>query len=66
MEPPKKIIEQIFDFCLTLAIAALLLRFTVWVLQQIWPYLAIIAAVVVAIAIIYHVWKHHNDNMGQW
>lgn len=65
MEPPKKIIEQIFDFCLTLAIAALLLRFTVWVLQQIWPYLAIIAAVILVIVVVYRAWRYH-DGMGKW
>lgn len=66
MEPPRKLIERVFDFCLTLVVAAFLLRLAVSYVLEVWPYLAIIAAIILIIGIAYRVWKYKKDNMGKW
>lgn len=65
MEPPKRFIERLFEFCVTLAVSAYLLRLAARWLTEAAPYL-LIAAVIVLIAIIgYRIYQHHK-NSGNW
>ena len=65
MEPPKKLIERLLDFCIMLAVSAYLLRLAArWFVESA-PYLAAFAAIVLAVTIGYRVWKHMRD-MGKW
>ncbi|MDE6995272.1 MAG: hypothetical protein K2P41_12760 [Lachnospiraceae bacterium] len=65
MEPPKRFIERIFEFCVMLALSAFLLRLAVAYLLEIWVYLLIIAIIVTAGVIGWRVYKHFRD-MGKW
>lgn len=65
MEPPRKIIDRIFEFCVILAISAYLLRLAIrWVMETA-PYLIIIAATVFVAIIVYRIIEHIK-NMGKW
>lgn len=65
MEPPKRLMERIFEFCVTVAVCAFLLRLAMDWLKQAAPYLLICAAIALAAIIGYRVWKRLRD-MGKW
>lgn len=65
MEPPKKLITRIVEFCALLALSAFLLRLAVAYLLEIWVHLLIIAIIVIAGVIGWRVYKHFRD-LGQW
>lgn len=65
MEPPRKWSERILEFCAILAFSAFLLKLTVAYIMEIWPYLVAIAAIILAIMVIYRIWKH-GRGMGKW
>ena len=65
MEPPKKLITRIVEFCALLALSAFLLRLaTRWVIEAA-PYLLVLFIIVLAGTIAYRVWRHMRD-MGKW
>lgn len=65
MEPPKRFIERIFEFCVMLSLSAFLLRLaTRWVIEAA-PYLLVLFIIVLAGTIAYRVWRHMRD-MGKW
>lgn len=54
-----------FEFCVTLAVSAYLLRLAVrWAVEAA-PYLFICTAIVLIGVIAYRIWKHMRD-MGKW
>lgn len=65
MEPPKRLMERVFDFCVTVVVCAFLLRLAMDWLKEAAPYLLICAAVILAVIIGYRVWKYLRD-MGKW
>lgn len=65
MEPPKRLMERVFDFCVTVVICAFLLRLAMSWLKETAPYLLICAAVILAVIVGYRVWKYLHD-MGKW
>jgi len=63
---PKNLITQILEFAFMLALAAFLIKTAVnWILE-IWPILLTIAIIIVTIAIIYRIWRHKHDDLGEW
>lgn len=65
MEPPKRLIERIFDFCVTIAVCAFLLRIAAHWIVEAAPYLLALAAIVLIATVGYRVWKHLRG-MGKW
>lgn len=65
MEPPRRLMECIFEFCVTVVVCAFLLRLAMDWLKQAAPCLLICAAIVLAAIIGYRVWKRLR-NMGKW
>lgn len=65
MEPPKKFIERVLDFCITLAVSAFLLRLAVCYVVEVWPYLLAGASIILVVIIGYRVWKYMRDT-GKW
>lgn len=65
MEPPRRMLDRIFEFCAVLALSAFLLRLAVCYLLEIWPYL-LAAATIVLIGIIgWRVYKFYHSQ-GKW
>lgn len=65
MEPPKRFIERIFDFCVMLAVSAYLLRLAARWVTEAAPYLLAFSIIVLIGTVVYRVWKHMRD-MGKW
>lgn len=65
MEPPKRLMERVFDFCVTVVVCAFLLRLAMGWLKEVAPYLLICAAVILAVIVGYRAWKYLHD-MGKW
>lgn len=65
MEPPKRLIIRILKFAFMLALAAFLINTAAYWILEVWPILLTIALVIIAIIIIYRVWRHQHD-LGQW
>lgn len=64
MEPPKRLMERVFDFCVTVVICAFLLWLAMSWLKETAPYLLICATVILAVIVGYRVWKYLRD-MGK-
>ena len=65
MEPPKKLITRILEFAFMLALSAFLVNTAAYWILEVWSVLLAIALVLVAIVIIYRIWKHWHD-LGKW
>lgn len=65
MEPPKGLITRILELACLFALSAFLIRLGVYYLLEVWPYLLIIAIIVLASVIGWRIYKHHR-NMGKW
>lgn len=65
MEPPKKLIERLLEFCATLAVSAYLLRLTAHWLMEAAPYLLIAAAIVLLVIVGYRIYQYYK-NSGNW
>ena len=65
MEPPRKLLDRIFEVCVILAISAFLLRLAVYYILEVWYYLLGAAVIAIIGIIIWRVWRHGRD-MGKW
>jgi len=65
VEPPKRLITRILEFAFMLALSAFLINIAAYWILEVWPILLAIALVIVAITIIYRIWKHRHD-LGKW
>lgn len=65
MDPPKRFIERVFEFCAILALSAFLLRLAVTYILEVWPYLLAAAVIALICVIGWRVWRHGKD-MGKW
>lgn len=65
MEPPKKLITRIFETCFLLFLSALLIRWGVRMLMEIWLPLLLIAIIAAACVIGWRVYRYYH-NLGKW
>lgn len=65
MEPPKRLIERIFEFCIAIAVCAFLLRIAMYWLAEVAPLLLLCAAFGLGVILGYRLWKHLRD-LGKW
>ena len=65
MEPPKKFTTRMLELAGLFALSAFLIRLGVHYLLEVWPYLLIIAIIVLVSVIGWRVYKHRRD-MGKW
>ena len=65
MEPPKNLITRILEAVFMLALSAWLIRTAACWILEVWPVLLAIALAILAVIIIYRIWKHKHD-LGQW
>ncbi len=65
MEPPKKLITRLLEFCLMLALCALLINLAARWIMDVWKILLIIILIALTAIISYRVWKYKKDK-GQW
>lgn len=65
MEPPKKLIDRLLEFCATLAVSTYLLRLAARWLMEAAPYLLIAAAIILIVIIGYRIYRYHK-NSGNW
>lgn len=65
MEPPKKFTSRMLELTGLFALSAFLVRLGVYYLLEVWPYLLIVAILVIAGVIGWRVYKHRK-NMGKW
>ena len=65
MEPPKRLIERIFEFCITIAVCAFLLKIAMYWLAEVAPLLLLCAAFILGVVLGYRLWKHLRD-LGKW
>lgn len=67
MEPPKKLITRILEFCFLLALCCFLINTAMHWLLDVWPVLLVLAIAVAATTIIYRIWRHrHDQDLGKW
>ena len=67
MEPPKKLINKILEFCFLLALCCLLINLAMHWILEVWLVLLVLAVAVAAITIIYRIWRHrHDQDLGKW
>lgn len=65
MEPPRRWLDRLIEFCVTLAVCAFLLRLAMrWVVEAA-PFLLASAVVIFAAVLGYRLWKHMR-NGGKW
>lgn len=64
MNSPESLIARILKWAFALFIAAIVLRWTVCVIMEIWWVLVLISAIGIGIYVAFHVWK--NRHGGQW
>ncbi len=57
-EKPKKLITRILEFAGLFALSAFLLKLAVCYILQIWPVLLIIAIIVAAAVVGWHIWQN--------
>ena len=62
---PKSILSRLLEMAFLFVVTAWLLKAGVCILLEIWPVLAVIAAVFLGIAILWRIWKHMRD-IGKW
>lgn len=65
MEPPKKLIDRLLEFCATLAVSTYLLRLAAHWLMEAAPYLLTAAAITLLVIIGYRIYRYHK-NSGNW
>jgi len=65
LEPPKRLIERILDFCVTVAICAFLLRLAMHWLVEAAPTLFVCAVFILGAILGYRIWKYLRD-MSKW
>lgn len=49
-----------------LALSAYLIRTAAYWVLEVWPILLTVALVILAIIIIYRIWRHEHDDLGKW
>ena len=64
MNSPESLIARILKWAFALFIAAIVLRWTVCIIMEIWWVLVLISAIGIGIYVAFHVWK--NRPGGQW
>lgn len=67
MEPPKKLITKVLEFCFLLALCCFLINTAMHWLLDVWPVLLTIAIIAAAIVIGFCIWRHrHDQDLGKW
>ena len=64
MNSPESLIARILKWAFALFIAAIVLRWTVCIIMEIWWVLVLLAAIGIGIYVAFRVWK--NRHVGQW
>ena len=64
MNSPESLIARILKWAFALFIAAIVLRWTVCIIMEIWWVLVLLAAIGFGIYVAFRVWK--NRHGGQW
>ena len=64
MNSPESLIARILKWAFALFIAAIVLRWTVCIIMEIWWVLVLLAAIGIGIYVAFRVWK--NCHGGQW
>ena len=62
---PRNLLAHLLEMASLFVVTAWLLKTGVRILMEIWPALAVIAAVFLGIAILWRIWKHMRD-IGKW
>ena len=62
---PRNLLAHLLEMAFLFVVTAWLLKTGVRILMEIWPALAVIAAVFLGIAILWRIWKHMRD-IGKW
>lgn len=65
MEPPRRLIDRILDFCITIVICAFLLNLAMHWLAEVAPLLLLCAAFIFGAVLGYRLWKHLRD-LRKW
>lgn len=64
MNSPESLITRILKWAFALFIAAIVLRWTVCIIMEIWWVLVLLATIGIGIYVAFRVWK--NRHGGQW
>ena len=64
MNSPESLIARILKWAFALFIAAIVLRWTVCIIMEIWWVLVLLATIGIGIYVAFRVWK--NRHVGQW
>jgi len=59
---PKRLLERLLEAAIIFALAAFLIKLGICYLLCVWPYLVIIATLVIGGVIAYRIWKHKHDS----
>lgn len=62
---PRSILSRLLEMAFMFLIISWLLKSAVRILTEIWPALAVIAAVFLGIVILWRIWRHMRD-IGKW
>lgn len=65
MEPPKRLLDRILDFCITVVICAFLLNLAMHWLAEAAPLLLLCAAAIFGFVLGNRLWKHLRD-LRKW
>lgn len=65
MEPPKRLLDRILDFCITVVICAFLLNLAMHWLAEVAPLLLLCAAFIFGVILGHRIWKYLKG-MGKW
>ncbi|NBI88212.1 hypothetical protein D3Z47_19290 [Lachnospiraceae bacterium] len=66
MEPPRNLITRILEAAFMLAFSVYLIRTAAYWVLEVWPMLLTIALIILVVIIIYRIWRHKHDDLGQW
>ena len=59
---PKSFLTKLLECAIILALSSYLIKLAVCYIVQIWPFLVIIAILVIAGFSAYNIWKHKHDS----
>lgn len=62
---PRSLLSRLLEMTFMFVVTVWLLKAGVNILLEIWPVLAVVAAIILGSAILWRIWKHMRD-IGKW
>ncbi|MDE5823263.1 MAG: hypothetical protein K2H91_01050 [Lachnospiraceae bacterium] len=63
---PKGLLNRLLECAFIFLLSIILIRVGINILLEIWPILLVITAILLAIIIVWRIWKFIHSGMGKW